>query len=133
MEEQLESKVWQRVRGVSDPAQELRQCLQEQGELLGIYRGLSRRGGKGRQLYEQKQHQIACLRGLLRVMTGQCVAPPRSPDAPADLLRCHRAELEFLGQLKCWSKEGELAALFDALTDRQKCQCRLVLEILGTM
>ncbi|MBQ4550777.1 MAG: hypothetical protein IJA49_06760 [Oscillospiraceae bacterium] len=133
MEESRESKIWQRVRGGVDPAEELRECLQKQGALLGIYRGLSRRGGRGRQLYEQKSSQIACLRGLLRVMTGQSVAPPRSPDAPADLLRCHRAELEFLGQLRCWSKEGELAALFDALTDRQKCQCRLVLELLGTM
>ena len=133
MEELKESRVWQRVRGGCDPAEELRQCLQKQGELLGMYRGLSRRGGRGRQLYEQKSSQIACLRGLLRVMTGQSVAPPRSPDAPAELLRCHRAELEFLGQLRCWSREGELAALFDALTDRQKCQCRLVLELLGTM
>ena len=133
MEESRESKIWQRVRGGIDPAEELRQCLHRQGELLGMYRALSRRGGRGRQLYEQKSSQIACLRGLLRVMTGQSVAPPRSPDAPADLLRCHRAELEFLGQLKCWSREGELAALFDALTDRQKCQCRLVLELLGTM
>ena len=133
MEELMESKVWQRVRGATDPAQGLRQCLQKQGELLGMYRTLSRRGGRGRQLYEQKGNQIACLRGLLRVMTGQCVAPPRSPEAPADLLRCHREELVFLGQLTNWSREGELAALFGTLADRQKCQCRLVLEILGTM
>ena len=133
MEERMESKVWQRVREASDPAQELRQCLQKQGELLGMYRSLSRRGTRGRQLYEQKSCQIACLRGLLRVMTGQCVAPPRSIETQADLMRCHREELVFLGQLGRWSREGELAALFDALTDRQKCQCRLVLEILGTM
>ena len=133
MEEHLESRVWQRVRGGNDPAGELRQCLARQGELLGMYRSFVRRGGRGRQLYEQKQHQIACLRGLLRVMTGQNVAPPRSPDAPADLLRCHREELVLLDQLMRWSKEGELAALFEALTDRQKCQCRLVLELLGTM
>ena len=98
-----------------------------------MYRSLSRRGGRGRQLYEQKGNQIACLRGLLRVMTGQSVAPPRSPEVQADLLRCHREELVFLGQLTAWSREGELAALFGALADRQKCQCRLVLEILGTM
>ena len=133
MEELKESKIWQRVRCGIDPAEELRQCLQKQGELLGMYRSLSRRGGRGRQLYEQKQHQIACLRGLLRVMTGQCAAPPRSPDGQLDLLRCHRAELEFLGLLLQHSREGELAPLFDALAQRQKCQCRLVLEILGTM
>ena len=133
MEELKESRVWQRVRGGGDPAEELRQCLLRQGELLGMYRSLSRRGGRGRQLYEQKSGQVACLRGLLRVMTGQCVAPPRSPETPVDLLRCHRAELELLEQLKRWSREGELADLFGALADRQKCQCRLVLELLGTM
>ena len=133
MEEQLENRIWQRVRGAADPSQELRQCLQKQGELLGMYRGLGRRGGLGRQLFEQKSHQIACLRGLLRVMTGQVIAPPRSPEVPADLLRCHREELEFLRQLRRWSREGEHAEVFDALADRQKCQCRLVLEMLGTM
>ena len=133
MEERMESKIWQRVRGGADPAEELRQCLQKQGELLGMYRALSRRGGRGRQLYEQKSSQIACLRGLLRVMTGQTVAPPRSPEVQVDLLRCHREEMEFLRQLKRWSREGELAVLFESLADRQKCQCRLVLEILGTM
>ena len=53
MEERMESKVWQRVREASDPAQELRQCLQKQGELLGMYWSLSRRGARGRHLYEQ--------------------------------------------------------------------------------
>ena len=133
MEELTESRVWQRVRCGTDPAEELRACLQKQGELLGIYRNLSRRGGKGRQLCEQKMHQVACLRGLLRVLTGQCVAPPRCPEGAVDLLRCHREELEFLRFLQRRSREGELAALFDALADRQKCQCRLVLELLGTM
>ena len=79
MEEMMERKVWQRVRCGDDPARELRSCMEKQGELLGIYRGLGRRGGLGRQLFEQKSHQIACLRGLLRVMTGQVIAPPRSP------------------------------------------------------
>lgn len=133
MEEMVEKRVWQRVRGGEDEAQELRRCLLRQGELLGMYRGLSRRGGLGRQLCEQKSHQIACLRGLLRGMTGQVIAPPRSPEVPADLLRCHREELEFLRQLRRWSREGENAELFDALADRQKCQCRLVLELLGIM
>ena len=129
----MEKRVWQRVRGGEDGADELRRCLMKQGELLGMYRGLSRRGGLGRQLCEQKSHQIACLRGLLRVMTGQVIAPPRSPELPPDLLRCHREELEFLRQLRRWSREGEHAETFDAMADRQKCQCRLVLEILGTM
>ena len=133
MEEHLENQVWQRVRGGTDTAGALRECLRRQGELLGMYRGIARRSSQGRQLFEQKSHQVACLRGLLRVLTGQVAAPPRSPEVPVDLLRCHREEMEFLRQLQRWSREGEHAQLFDALADRQKCQCRLVLELLGTM
>ena len=133
MEEQLESKVWQRVRGAADPSQELRQCLQKQGELLGMYRNLSRRGGRGRQLYEQKMGQIACLRGLLRVLTGQSVAPPPSPERPPELLRCFEREQEFLRQLRIWCREEELGHVFEALSERQKCQCRILLELVGTM
>ena len=133
MEEMMEKRVWQRVRGTEDRAGALRECLARQGELLGMYRALSRRGGRGRQLYEQKLNQIACLRGLLRVLTGQSVAPPRSPETAPDLLRCHEAEQGFLRQLKAWSREEDLGAVFDSLADRQKCQCRLMLEVIGTM
>ena len=133
MEETMEKRVWQRVRGTEDRAGELRNCLARQGELLGMYRCLSRRGGRGRQLYEQKCDQIACLRGLLRVLTGQCIAPPPSPERNADLLRCHSREQEFLRQLRLWSREEDLGHVFEALADRQKCQCRLLLELLGTM
>ena len=133
MEAMDERRVWQRVRGMEDRAGELRGCLAAQGELLGMYRVLSRRGGKGRQLFEQKRDQIACLRGLLRVLTGQSVAPPRCPEAAADLLRCHSRELEFLRQLKSWSREEELGPVFDSLAHRQQCQCRLILELVGTM
>ena len=133
MEETMEKRVWQRVRGTGDLAGELRECLVRQGELLGMYRHLSRRGGRGRQLYEQKMGQIACLRGLLRVLTGQSVAPPPSPDRTPELLRCHAGEQEFLRQLRIWCREEELGPIFDALSERQKCQCRLILELLGTM
>ena len=133
MEETMEKRVWQRVRGTEDRTGELRTCLARQGELLGMYRVLSRRGGKGRQLYEQKMNQIACLRGLLRVLTGQGVAPPRSPETAPDLLRCHSREQEFYRQLKAWSREEDPGAVYESLAERQKCQCRLVLELLGTM
>ena len=133
MEETMEKRVWQRVRGTGDLAGELRECLARQGELLGMYRNLSRRGGRGRQLYEQKMGQIACLRGLLRVLTGQSVAPPPSPERPPELLRCFEREQEFLRQLRSWCREEALGPIFEALADRQKCQCRILLELLGTM
>ena len=128
-----EKRVWQRVRGKDDRAEQLRACLARQGTLLNAYRAFSRRGGNGRQLFEQKQNQIACLRGALRVLTGQSVAPPRTMDAPIDLLRCHAGEQEFLRELTEWSRDPELGSVFEAMRERQKCQCRLLLEVIGTM
>jgi len=133
MESMDERRVWQRVRGTEEKTERLRTCLARQGELLGVYRSLSRRGGRCRQLYEQKQNQIACLRGVLRVLTGQIVAPPRTADAPVELLRCHGAEQEFLRELTELARDPELGAVFETLRERQKTQCRLLLEIIGTM
>lgn len=131
MEELEERRVWQRVRG-TDRTQELRDCLVRQGKLRGAYRQLARRGGRGLRLLEQKENQIACLRGLLRVRTGQSVAPPRSGDGPVDLLECFQAEQRFLEELIRWSREEELGPVFAALAEGQKRQCRILLELLGT-
>ena len=46
MEETMEKRVWQRVRGTGDLAGELRECLVRQGELLGMYRNLSLRAAR---------------------------------------------------------------------------------------
>lgn len=132
MEAMDERRVWQRVRG-EDRTERLRACLAKQAELLRIYRQLSRRGGKCRMLYEQKENQIACLKGVLRVMTGQGVSLPRGGEAQIDLQRCHAGEMEFLRELTEWSKDAELGPVFDTLRERQKTQCRLLLEIIGTM
>lgn len=132
MEAMDERRVWQRVRG-EDRTERLRSCLAKQAELLRIYRQLSRRGGKCRMLFEQKENQIACLKGLLRVLTGQGVHLPRGGEAPIDLLRCHAGEMEFLRELTEWSKDPELGPVFDTLRERQKTQCRLLLEIIGTL
>ena len=48
MEELTEKRVWQRVRGELDPAEQVRRMLSDQGALLGAYRTLSRRGGAWR-------------------------------------------------------------------------------------
>lgn len=135
MEAMDERRVWQRVRGTEEPdrVQRLRDCLRAQGELWAAYRQLSRRGGKCRQLFDQKENQIACLRGLLRVLTGQSAALPRAGEGKVELLRCFSGEQRFLRELTDLSRDPELGPVFETLRERQKCQCRLLLEILGTM
>ena len=133
MEELTEKRVWQRVRGEMDPADRLRGLLADQGRVWGAYRTMSRRGGAWRQLLEQKEEQIACLRGLLRAMTGQGAAFPRSGGGPVDLMQCLESERQLLAELTALGREGEWAPVLDLMKDRQKRQCRILLELLGRM
>ena len=131
MEERTEQRVWQRVRGEPEPTGQLRELLADQGTLLAAYRNFCRRGGVWRRLYEQKEEQVACLRGLLRLQTGQNAARPRSPGT-GDLNTCFRLERRLLSELTLLSREGPWADLYALLLDRQKGQCRLLLQLLGT-
>ena len=131
MEELAEKRIWQRVRG--EGAQErVRTLLADQGPLLGTYRSLSRRGGTWRRLWELKESQVACLRGLLRLLTGQTAAKPR-PGTAGDLNDCFRLERRLLGELTELSRDGEIGDLAAILLKRQQELCRLELELLGTM
>lgn len=132
MEESTEKRVWQRVRGEPERTEVLRACLVRQGRLQGAYRQLARRGGKYRRLWEQKQEQIACLRGLLRVLTGQLVQHPQGEPGPVDLMQCFEGERQTLAELTRLCRDEELGGVFDLLRERQKCQLRLLLELIGT-
>ena len=133
MEETTEKRVWQRVRGEQpEPVGRVRELLERQGALLGAYRTLARRGGRGRLLLEQKQHQTDQLRGLLRALTGQGVAPPRVGSGPVDLAKCFAEELHLLRELGDLRREAQWGPIFDALLEGQRRHCRLVLELLGT-
>ena len=132
MEELAEKRIWQRVRGEGDLTGRVRSLLADQGPVLGTYRNLSRRGGTWRRLWELKEAQVACLRGLLRVLTGQAAAKPR-PGTAGDLTACFAHERKFLGELRSLSQEGEIGDLAALLLKRQQEICRLELELLGTM
>lgn len=130
MEELTEKRVWQRVRGEAPVLERVRSCLADQGSLLTAYRSFSRRGGPWRRLYECKAEQVSCLRGLVRVLTGQGAARPGGNGLP-DLMACFDRERRLLLELTELSRDPELGPVFAILRDRQKHLCRLVLELLG--
>lgn len=132
MEESTEKRVWQRVKGEPEAVQRLRRMLEEQGRLWGAYRCLGRRGGKFRLLLEQKENQIACLRGMLRVQTGQSAAHPR-PGGETDLLACFGREQRLMEELTALGREPDLGPVFTALAEGQRRQLRILLEVIGTM
>ena len=131
MEELMEKRIWQRVRG-EGVAERVRTILADQGPLLGTYRIQSRRGGKWRRIWELKEEQTAALRGVLRLLTGQTTAKPR-PGTAGDLLTCLGLERRLLAELTDLSREGELGDLAALLLERQRDVCRLELELLGVM
>ena len=133
MEESTEKRVWQRVRGEPDRVEAVRRCLSDQGGLVCAYRQLARRGGKFRLLWERKQEQIDCLRGLLRVMTGQGTAHPQGAPGPVDLTRMFEGERRTLQELTRLSRDEEYGGVFDLLRERQRGQLRMLLEVLGSM
>ena len=131
MEELMEKRIWQRVRG-EGVTERVRTILADQGPLLGTYRIQSRRGGKWRRIWELKEEQTAALRGVLRLLTGQTTAKPR-PGTAGDLLTCLGLERRLLAELTDLSREGEIGELADLLLERQRDVCRLELELLGVM
>ena len=132
MEELAEKRIWQRVRGETDSTERVRSILADQGPLLGTYRNLSRRGGAWRRLWELKESQVACLRGLLRLLTGQSAAKPQ-PGTAGDLNACLESERRLLGELTDLSRDAGIGDLAGALTDGQRRICRLLLELMGGM
>ena len=130
MEELTEKRVWQRVRGEGQ-LDRVRICLADQGPLLTAYRSFSRRGGHWRRLYEQKTEQVACFRGLVRVLTGQGAARPGGGGLP-DLMACFDRERRLLQELTELSRDPEFGPVFALLLDLQRAICRLALELLGT-
>ena len=132
MEELAEKRIWQRVRGETDSTERVRALLSDQGPLLGTYRNLSRRGGAWRRLWELKESQVACLRGLLRLLTGQSAAKP-TPGTAGDLNACLESERRLLGELTDLSRDAGIGDLAGALTDGQRRICRLLLELMGSM
>ena len=132
MEELAEKRIWQRVRGEADSTERVRALLADQGPLLGTYRNFSRRGGSWRRLWELKESQVACLRGLLRLLTGQSAAKP-TPGTAGDLKACPDAERRLLGELTDLSRDAGIGDLAGALTDGQRRICRLLLELMGGM
>lgn len=129
MEETTQKQIWQRVRGSagSEPEEALRRWLAEQGRLWAVYRCFSRRGGRYRLLFEQKDRQLACLRGLLRLRTGQCAARPRCSEAPPDLCACYEPEARFLEELT--ARNDPALAVLARCQQKQLC---LLLELLGS-
>lgn len=132
-------RVWQRVLGEPPGTKRewLARLMADQMEDAAVYRMLARQlGGRFQRLYEQKQAQLNCLRGIWRIFTG--TVPPSAPvklpsGSPEELLRrCIGRQMQVLQAYDAQTREPEFGPVYASLREAQKDHCRLALELLGS-
>ncbi len=143
--------VWRRVRGETDQAPPEEEKAPDKG-LLGliagewedsaIYLQLARRlGGREsavlRQMFQQEQAHIACLKGIYTLITGETpqVQKMTVSQEPVELTlrRCYGREMRCLAAYEARQKDPEYGQVFARLAAQEREHCRLVLELLGNL
>ncbi len=136
------ARVWQRVQGTGQNRE------QGLGELIAgewadgaVFLQLSRRttGKKSnrlRQLAESCQSHAACLKGIYTLLTGerpqiQTVPLPKEK-MDITLRRCYGRQMRCLAAYEARSNDPEYGPVFARLADRERDNCRTLLELMGT-
>lgn len=138
------ARVWQRVRPGSDGlhVERLQTLLLQTQQLSMTYRTLARQVKPPyytalKQLSEQKQAQVDCLRGIYILAVGPCPTPniprPKSEPIIVALRRCFASETQLLTQLELLSAEPAHGPVFATLTEDQKAHCKAIIGLAGQL
>ena len=140
--QEMEKRVWQRV--MAQPRQEasnLKTLAIDTQEALGEYRQLLKAKVEsirevGRQLLKVEQENMACLRGLHYLQTGEQMKVSMGNLFPVDLKRMvrryHSARRQLM-EYTARSAEPEWGCVFQAMAKRQEGQCDRLCQLLGYM
>lgn len=143
MQEQWESRVWQRVRQPMTGGEgNLRPLRRESMILAGIYRHLAGSlGGSGREqalaLYRQELEAGAMLRGLERLRGGD--SGPMQPLPPPEegtvrlLEQCFRSTCRAQTEYLARSAAPETGNVFRLLADNAAARCAAIARLLGNL
>lgn len=145
----LEARVWERLRGgsaaASAPPQDVQTLLamiNERWTDALTYHQLSKRlsgnaGATLKKLSAEEQANVACLRGIYTLITGQkaSLSPPPVSREPADriLRRCYGREIRCLAGFEARTAHPEYGAVFARLAEQKREHCMLLLQLIGTM
>ena len=141
-------RVWQRVQTaqpempVVQPAQQLLGWILEEWQTGQRYIALQGQlpSGHSRMLKEmvkEKQAQVACLKGIYRIMTGSqpkvaTVAPKIEP--AANLLRkCYGSLMRSLAWYDGVSHDPEYGSAYNRLAQQNRTHCQSILTLLGKL
>ena len=142
-----ERELWQRVCPGKealprDPAQGLPGLIAAEATDAAAYLQLCRcfKGNQSamlRQMYQQAQSNMACLRGLYTLITGkQPSARGCEPEAgtPAQMLRrCYGNKMKLLAQYERRLDDREYGRVYERLAQQTQNHLRFLLEILGSL
>lgn len=139
------ARVWDRVQSTAVPAGDAQMVLNLIAEEMldaAAYLRLAKRlpppqAAIARQLSQQEQAHIACLKGIYTLITGRkaIVPPPAVSDDPPDIVlrRCYGREMRCLAQYEARQADPQYGHIFLTLARQEKEHCHRILEILGAL
>lgn len=138
-DEELEQRVWQRVRGQA-PQQSLQTMAAAERGSAAVYLMLSRmmQGRKKellRQLYHREQNHGRFLKGISVLRDGKALAvrtvPPEGKTPENLLRRCYAGSLKAAEEYASRSGDREYGPVFAKMAREEWENCAMILEILG--
>jgi len=139
------ARVWDRVQNAAVPvgdAQTVLNLIAEEMLDAVSYQRLARRlpppqAVIARQLSQQEQAHVSCLKGVYTLITGSkaIVPAPNVSDDPPEIVlrRCYGREMRCLSQYESRMSDPQYGHIFRALARQEQEHCHKILEILGSL
>ena len=139
------AKVWDRVQNTVVPtpdAQAVLNLIAEEMLDAAAYARLSKKlpppqAAIARQISQQEQSHISCLKGIYTLITGRkaIVPPQKVTDDPPDIVlrRCYGREMRCLAQYEARQNDVQYGYIFRKLALQEQEHCRQILELLGML
>ena len=139
------ARVWDRVQSTAVPAADAQVILNLIGEEAldaATYITLSKRlpaplAAAVRQLAQQEQSHVSCLKGAYTMITGEKpkFLPVKPADDPPDIVlrRCYGRKMRALAQYEARQADPQYGHVFRTLARQEQEHCRKILEILGAL
>ena len=139
------ARVWDRVQNTAVPAGDSQLILNLIAEEIldaATYLQLSKRlstpqAAAIKQLAQQEQSHVSCLKGVYTMITGEKpkVLPVKVSDDPPDIVlrRCYGREMRALAQYEARQNDPQYGPVFRMLARQEQEHCRRLLEILGVL
>ena len=137
-------RVWERVQTPTHNADAaaIQSLLTEETLDALTYTRLAKRlpaaqAAIARQLAQQEQTHITCLKGIYAMLTGSspkvAVIPPADDPIPIILRRCYGREMRALAQYEARQTDPQYGHIFRKLARQEQEHCQKLLELLGAL